>query len=428
MSHTPSIWPIHSIRHQFLGLHRLQDHQPVAFFDGPAGSQVPECVVKSVASYLRYTNCNRGAAFETAKWSDSILDGAHQALADFVGADDPSCISFGANMTSLTLALSRALGKLWKPGDEIIVTRLDHDANVTPWVLAAQDAGVTVHHVELNPDQATLDLEDFRKKLSDRTRLVAIGMASNATGTVNPVREMTRLAHDAGALVFVDAVHYAPHGRISVKEIGCDFLACSAYKFFGPHVGILWGRRELLESIRPYKLRPSPDYLPGKWMTGTQCHEGIAGAAAAVNYLASIDALLDDNSGHEERSRSAKLDRVFSRIMEYERTLTLAFLSGLRDVPGIRIWGITSVDQIDQRVPTFSMTFPNRTPRQAAEWLAARGLYVWNGNHYALPFTESVGLEPGGTLRAGALHYNTIEEIQRLCEALKEMQSNPVVS
>jgi cysteine desulfurase family protein (TIGR01976 family) len=423
MSQSTSFWPIHSIRKQFVGLHRLQDHQPVAFFDGPAGSQVPECVVDAVASYLRYTNCNRAAAFATARESDAILEEAHRALADFVGADDPNGISFGANMTSQTLALSRALGRLWKAGDEIIVTRLDHDANVSPWVLAARDAGVTVHHVELNPDLATLDLDDFRKKLSSRTKLVAIGFASNATGTVNPVREMTRLAHDAGALVFIDAVHYAPHGRINVRELECDFLACSAYKFFGPHVGVLWGRRELLESIRPYKLRPSPDYLPGKWMTGTQCHEGIAGAAAAVNYLASIDAMLDDNAGHEDQSRSAKLDRVFSRIMEYEKTLTRAFLSGLRDVPGIRIWGVTSVDQIDERVPTFSMTFPNRTPRQAAEWLAQRGLYVWNGNHYALPYTETVGLEPGGTLRAGALHYNTPEEIQRLCHALREMPS-----
>ncbi|MBL8812892.1 MAG: cysteine desulfurase-like protein [Planctomycetaceae bacterium] len=428
MSQSALFWPIHSIRKQFAGLQRLQDHLSVAFFDGPAGSQVPECVVDAVASYLRHTNCNRAAAFSTAIESDAILEAAHVALADFVGANDPGCISFGANMTSLTLALSRAISRQWKAGDEIIVTRLDHDANVTPWVLAARDAGVTVHHVELRADQATLDFDDYQKKLSSRTKLVAIGLASNATGTVNPVAQMAKLARDAGALVFVDAVHYAPHGRINVTELGCDFLACSAYKFFGPHVGVLWGRRELLESIRPYKLRPSPDSLPGKWMTGTQCHEGIAGAAAAVNYLASLDDLLDDNAGHSDQSRSAKLDRVFSRIMEYERTLTLAFLSGLRDVPGIRIWGITSIDQIDQRVPTFSMTFPNTNPRQAAEWLARRGLYVWNGNHYALPFTESVGLEPGGTLRAGALHYNTVEEIQRLCDALKKMQTSPTVA
>lgn len=416
------MWPILSIRSQFIGLQRQQNGKPVAFFDGPAGSQVPECVVDAVSRYLRHTNCNRGAAFATSKESDAILEAAHLALADFVGACDPAEISFGANMTSQTLALSRAISTSWEAGDEIIVTRLDHDANVTPWVLAARDRGVRVRHVELNPSDWTLDLDQYRSLLSDRTRLVAIGMASNATGTINPVRQMTEWAHQHGALVFVDAVHFAPHGRIRVDELNCDFLACSAYKFFGPHVGILWGRRRLLEEIRPYKLRPSPETLPGKWMTGTQCHEGIAGAAAAVEYLASLDALSGESgsSGHADQSRSARLDRVFQQIVDYERTLSDAFLQGLAEVSGVRVWGITDLSRLHERVPTLSLTFPDVQPRQVTEWLADRGLYVWNGNHYALPFTETAGLEPGGTIRAGALHYNTVHEINRLLHSLKE--------
>lgn len=415
-------WPLTILREKFPGLRRKQDGREVALFDGPAGSQVPESVVDAVANYLRNTNCNRGAAFETAKESDAILNHAHRVLADFLGADDPDCVIFGPNMTSLTLQLSRAMAQTWKPGDEIIVTRLDHDANVTPWILAAQDRGVTIRHVELRTDDWTLDQDDFRNKLSDRTRLVAVGYASNATGTINPVQQMTELAHQAGALVFIDAVHFAPHGRIRVDQIGCDFLACSAYKFFGPHVGILWGRRSLLEEIRPYKLRPSPETLPGRWMTGTQCHEGIAGAAAAVEYLCSLDDLVSECDGRADQTRTARLDRVFRRIRDYESSLSVAFVEGLAGIAGLHIWGITDRNSLDRRVPTVSFTLEGRTPREAAEWLAARGLYVWNGNHYALPFTESAGLETGGTIRVGALHYNSREEIDRLVTALREYQ------
>ena len=414
-------WPLTEIRRQFAGLKRLQDGREVAFFDGPAGSQVPEIVVDAVCHYLRHTNCNRGAAFTTAKLSDGILEAAHVVMADFVGTDDPDCIAFGANMTSLTFQLSRALSRTWKAGDEIIVTQLDHDANVSPWVLAAQDRGVTVHHVGLNPSDWTLDLEDYRSKLSSRTRLVAAGYASNATGTVNPVRTITEMAHQFGALVFVDAVHFAPHGRIDVNQIGCDFLACSAYKFFGPHAGVLWGRRTLLEEIRPYKLRPSPDSLPGRWMTGTQNHEGIAGAAAAVEYLSSLDDLTAEYSDRSDQSRAARLDRVFRRITDYERSLSEALLNGLKGIRGIHLWGITETSRLDQRVPTVSFTLEGRTPREVSEWLATQGLFVWNGNHYALPFTESAGLEPGGTIRVGALHYNSLEEIHRLINSLHEL-------
>ncbi|MFM7834679.1 MAG: aminotransferase class V-fold PLP-dependent enzyme, partial [Planctomycetaceae bacterium] len=255
---------------------------------------------------------------------------------------------------------------------------------------------------------------------SAKTRFVAVGMASNATGTINPVQQMISAAKAVGALTFVDAVHYAPHGRISVPELGCDFLACSAYKFFGPHEGILWGRRELLEQLRPWKLRPAPDVLPGVWMTGTGALEAIAGTAAAINYLASLaDLLPATGSGLNRRQ---KLDLVFAAIVEYERTLSLEMLAGLQQVPGIRIHGITDPAQVAGRVPTFSWTFGDCTPRAVAEWLAERGLCVWNGNAYALPFTETAGLEPGGTVRAGALHYNTIDEIQRLTSALRQFR------
>ncbi len=412
------LWPAGRIREQFPGLQRQQGGAAVALFDGPAGSQVPECVVSAVGEYLRQTNCNRGAPFATSRESDAILDDAHFVLADFLGTSDPLTVSFGANMTTLTLQVSRALSAAWGPGDEIIVSRLDHDANVTPWMLAARDRGVTVRQIELNAEDWTLSMSDFHSKLSERTRLVAVGLASNATGTINPVARITQAAKQVGALVYVDAVHYAPHGRIQVTELGCDFLVCSAYKFFGPHVGVLWGRRELLEDIRPYKLRPSPDSLPGRWMTGTQSHEGIAGTAAAVNYLASLD---ERPEGPSDSSRAARLDRVFHRIAEYEHALSRQLVEGLRSIPSVRIYGITDPAEFHQRVPTVSFTLGHLTPRQAAEKLAGQGIYVWCGNHYALPFTEAAGLEPGGTIRVGALHYNTPDEIDRLIVAVKNL-------
>lgn len=411
-------WPVAEIRRQFVGLQRRQQGAEVALFDGPAGSQVPESVVQAVSGYLRHTNCNRGGPFATARESDAVLEEAQQALADFVGSDDPDTIVFGANMTTLTLKVSRTLSQRWQPGDEIIVSRLDHDANVTPWVLAARDRGVTVRHIDLNPSDWTLDLQDFERKLSDRTRLVAVGYASNATGTINPVARIVQTAHQAGALVYVDAVHFAPHGRIAVQQLGCDFLVCSAYKFFGPHAGVLWGRRELLEDYRPDKLRPAPEALPGRWMTGTQNHEGMAGAAAAVNYLASLDEPADDSAGSD---RSAKLDRVFGRIRDYEMQLTERLISGLSRLRGVRVYGIVDPVALSNRVPTVSFTLAGYRPRQAAERLAEQGVYAWCGNHYALPFTEAAGLEPDGTIRVGALHYNTLSEVDRLLKSLQQL-------
>ena len=399
------------VRGQFPALDRTVDGQRAIFFDGPAGSQVPRRVADALTNYLLTHNANCGAPFATSVESDACLENAHTALADFLGASDPRTIAFGANMTSITLALSRAIARTWKPGHEIILSRLDHDANVTPWVLAAEDRGVTVRYIEVNPDDCTLDLASYESVLSNKTRLVAVGLASNATGSINPVRQMARQAHDAGALFMVDAVHYAPHGRINVEAIDCDFLICSAYKFFGPHVGVLYGRRELLESLQPYKLRPSPNELPGRWMTGTQNHEGIAGTAEAVNYLADLTGM--------DGERSARLDGSFDAIVEYEADLCRHLLRGLEMMPSIRLWGIAEEGRLHDRVPTFSLTSEKHSPRSIAEELAKQGVFAWSGNHYAYPFTETMGLEPEGTLRIGILHYNTKSEIDRLLNCLE---------
>ena len=406
------------IRNQFPALRRKVNGRPAVFLDGPAGSQTPQCVADAVSEYLLKTNANRGGPFATAAESDAILDAAHVTLADFVGATDPNEICFGANMTTITFHVSRALARQWQPGDEIIVSRLDHDGNVTPWVLAAADAGATIRFVDLRPDDWMLDVDDLQRKLSDKTRLVAVGYAANSTGTINPVQNITRLAHDAGALVYIDAVHFAPHGRMHVDHIGCDFLVCSAYKFFGPHVGVLWGRRSLLEEKQPYKLRPAPDSLPGRWMTGTQNHEGIAGAAAAVEYLASLGVT---GSNSVDSGRSARLDAAFSRIMAYEKSLSLRLVSGLSEIPGVTVNGIRDPERVTERVPTVSLTVAGKTPRELAQALAGEGIFVWAGNHYAQPFTEAADLEPDGTLRIGALHYNTLDEIDQVTETLGRM-------
>ena len=405
-----------SIRSQFPALQREIAGRPVACFDGPAGSQVPQRVADAVARYLLQTNANHGGTFATSRESDALLDRAHRRLADFVGSSDPDCIVFGPNMTTLTFALSRALATDWKPGDELLVTRLDHDANVTPWILAARDAGAVVRHVEIQPEDCTLDMDDFERKLSGRTKLVAVGYASNATGTINPIEQIIRMSQSAGALTFIDAVHYAPHGLIDVEQLGCDFLACSAYKFFGPHVGVLYGKRKLLERTAAYKLRPATDELPGKWMTGTQSHEGIIGAAEAVDFLADIGRVAQPDTSETRPALRA----AFDAITTYERSLVERLIHGLQELSAFRIWGITDPSRFEERVPTVSVTHETRTPAELADALGRQGLFTWHGNHYALPFTESVGLEPHGTLRIGLLHYNTAEEIDRLLDALRQ--------
>ncbi len=411
---TKSSFDVAAVRRQFPALAQKHGDREAVFFDGPAGSQVPESVIAAIGDYLRTMNANHGGVFATSRRSDVMLDEAHRAAADFVGADDPDCCYFGANMTSLTFALSRAISQTWNAGDEIIVSRLDHDADVSPWVLAARDAGVTVRHIGLRPD-CTLDLDDFRRQLSSRTRLVAVGAASNAVGTVNPVAEIAVAAHAVGAKVFCDAVHYAPHRLIDVAAWQVDFLACSAYKFFGPHIGVMWGRRELLESLTAYKVRPATNELPGKWMTGTQNHECIAGVLAAINYLASL------GRTSPEQSRRAALVAAMEKIAAYERPLAERLQTGLDRLSQFKSWGITDLSRFGERVATFSITHRTLSPETVARRLDEAGIYVWNGNFYALPLTETLGVEPAGLVRIGLLHYNTSEEVDYLLNVLSSM-------
>ena len=419
MSESPetNVFDVQWCRAQFPALARRVRGQPAVYFDGPAGSQVPQRVIDAIGDYLVRMNANHGGRFETSRESDALLEEAHQGLADFLGTGDPETVVFGPNMTSLTFALSRSLSRTWRPGDEVVVSRLEHDANVTPWVLAARDAGATVRHVEFRHEDCTLELEDLAGKLTSRTRLVAVGCASNAVGTINPMDQIVRLARDAGALVFFDAVHYAPHRLLEVDRWGCDFLVCSAYKFFGPHVGVLWGRRELLTELPAYKVRPAPDELPGRWMTGTQNHEGIAGTLAAVDYLADLGGRLQPGAGDRRRA----LDAAYRAIAAYERDLLAELLAGLAALPDVKIWGITDPERWDRRVPTVALTHRRLAPRELAEYLAVRGIFVWHGNYYALPVTEALGLEPDGMVRIGLLHYNTAEEVERLLAAMREL-------
>jgi cysteine desulfurase family protein (TIGR01976 family) len=401
------------IRSQFPSLSQTLDGQPVVFFDNPGGTQCPQRVIDAVANYLVHDNANHGGAFATSRRSDAMLVDAHQAMADMLGAASPDEIVFGANMTTLTFGVSRALGRWLSPGDEIIVTHLDHDANVGPWLHVAADRGAVVKWVDINPADCTLDLDTLRCQLSPRTKLVAVGYASNAVGTINDVETVTAMAHAAGALVFIDAVQYAPHGPVDVQSIGCDFLACSPYKFFGPHVGVLYGRRDLLDRLEAYKVRPALNQPPDKFETGTLNHEGIAGTRAAVEYLAS----LGDHLAPPGSSRAARVHASMAAIQAHEQDLSAYLLRGLNSIAGVRVRGIADPCRTEERVPTVSFTMDKRSPREIAERLGKRGIFVWDGNFYALALTERLGLEPsGGLLRVGLAHYNTADEVDRLID------------
>jgi cysteine desulfurase family protein (TIGR01976 family) len=412
------MFDVHNLRRQFPALNRACDGRLPIFLDGPGGTQVPQRVIDALVSYLTTCNANQGGVFATSRESDRVLRSAHEAAADLLNAPSADEVIFGPNMTTLTFHLSRALARTWRPGDEVIVTSLDHDANVTPWALAARDAGATLRTCDIHPEDCTLDMDDLRRQLGPRTRLVALGCASNAVGTVNDVGTAVRWAHEAGALVFLDAVHYAPHGPIDVRDWGCDFLACSAYKFFGPHVGILWGRRELLGRLPAYKVRPAPEDLPGRWMTGTQNHEGLAGVVAAVEYLRDLGAAPAAGPDGPRRRLRAGL----AAVQAYEAGLGKRLLEALAQRPRFQVWGITDPRRLAWRVPTVAITLPDRPAQGLAEHLAARQIYAWHGNMYAPSLTERLGLERrGGLLRLGLVHYNTAEEIDRLVAALDEL-------
>jgi cysteine desulfurase family protein (TIGR01976 family) len=412
-----SEWNVHALRTKFPALTRQINGRSAIYLDGPAGSQVPRSVADAVSRYLLESNANHGGLFTTSRESDALLERAHQAIADFLGTQEADLIAFGANMTTITLALSRAVARTWRAGDEIIVTNLDHDANVTPWVLAARDAGATVRHAGIRAEDCTLDLDDFEAKLSSRTRLVAVGCASNAVGTINPIERIVNRSHAAGAQVFLDAVHFAPHALMDVVAWDCDFLACSAYKFFGPHVGILYGKRKLLTELPAYRIRPAPNNLPGRWMTGTPSHEGIAGALAAIDYLTELGRSLGATG-----DRRQLLARAFAAIQEYERQLSAHLIAGLGRLPQFKIWGITDPRRFHERVPTIAVTHHRLPARAVAEMLDRHGIFVWHGNFYALSLSEALGLEPEGMVRIGLLHYNMVEEIDRLLGVLAELR------
>jgi cysteine desulfurase family protein (TIGR01976 family) len=396
------------------------------FLDNPGGTQIAQPALDRMQDYLTRTNANHGGAFRTSRESDAMVEAAREAAADFLGAARPEEIIFGANMTTLTFHMSRTLCRHLGPGDEIVVTRLDHDANIAPWVLAAQDREAVVRWVDFDPRDCTLDMEGLARILSPRTKIVALGYASNAVGTINDVAHATQLAHAAGALCYVDAVHYAPHGPIDVGSLGCDLLVCSAYKFFGPHVGVLYGRFDLLQELAAYKVRPASDEPPHKFETGTGNFEALAGLLGTLEYLEWLGGQF--GSEYEETyagtlaGRRLRLRTAQAAVRAYEVELGRYLIERLQVVRGLRIYGLQEAARLDRRVPTVSFTLEGHHPRAVAERLASAGIYVWDGNHYAPEVTTRLGLESsGGTVRVGPVHYNTRAEIDRLVEALEEL-------
>ena len=418
---------------------------------------MPQRVIDAISNYLSRDNSNTSGAYATSRRTDAMIAEARAAMADFLhcAADE---VVFGPNMTTLTYAISRAIGRELKPGDEIVVTRLDHDANVSPWLQMAEDRGVTVRWAEIHDKDCTLDLADLAAKINSKTKLVAAGYASNAVGTINPVKEIVQLAHKAGALAYIDAVHYAPHGLIDVAALDCDFLVCSTYKFFGPHMGVLFGRSEHLKRFMPYKVRPNTNAIPNRWEWGTLNHECIAGIAACVDYIADLGRGLtntpnkmrvphpfdelragswrlskggNDAAGTRgvKTERRAAIESAYAAIHDHERALLDRLMTGLKKIPSLKIHGITDPARFNERCPTLAIRIedgkPGHTPLALATKLGDRGFFTWDGNYYALNLTEHLDVEKsGGFLRIGLAHYNTTEEIDRLLAALQEIVEN----
>lgn len=394
------------------------------FFDNPGGTQVTQEVIDAVTQYYKTSNANLHGVYETSKRTDEVLINARQAMADFLNAKSPEEIMFGQNMTSLTFSLSRSIGRTIKPGDEIIVTHLDHDANIAPW-LYLEEQGATIKWVNFKKEDCTLDVADFEAKLSDKTKLVAVGYASNAVGSINDVKEIARLAHEKGALVFIDAVHYAPHGPIDVQDIDCDFLACSVYKFYGPHVGALYGKLELLEQLEPYKVRPSDNNPPDKFETGTQSFEALSGVIADIDFLASLGEKYGSEFSGKYSTFSGRrqaLKMAMAATQLFERSIFTQMICGLEDIKGIKIYGITDRDQFAKRTPTIAFTIDGHSTIDIAKCLAEKNIYTWYGNYYALSLMEQLGLEgKGGAVRVGIGVYNTSEEVERFIEVMKDI-------
>ncbi len=411
----PDLTPL---RDRFPALARTLDGRPCVFADAPGGTQVPGTVIEAMVSYLRASNANTHGAFVTSGETDRLIDDAHRAAADLLGCDADQVV-FGPNATTLLFAVSRSIGRTLGPGDEVVVTRLDHDANIRPWVMAAEDAGATVRWVDVRDDDVTLDLDSFDAALGDRTRIVAFTLASNAVGTMPRAAELARRAHNAGAIVACDGVHVAQHRLVDVDAIGADLVVCSPYKVFGPHLGVLFGTRELLEELRPYKVRPASDENPWRWETGTQNHEGMAGFVAAVDYLADLGRTYGTPGG---RRRRDALAAAFEVIGAHETTLSRRFLDGLQYVRGVRLFGIADPRRLDERTPTFSVRVGDQHPSETAKALGERGIFVWDGHYYALELMERLGLQQtGGAARIGFCHYNTTEEVDRVLTELRTL-------
>ena len=410
---TDAVPTVEAIRAHFPALERLYNGHAVAYFDGPGGTQVPRAVVEAIADYLYQHNANTHWAYPASAETDALIDDARQALADFLNAS-PHEIAFGANMTTLAFHLSRALGRQLSAGDEIVVTELDHHANVAPWQALADERGLRVRVAKMLPETGQLDWEDFARLVNGRTKLVAVGAASNALGTITDVRRAVEAAHAVGALSFVDAVHFAPHQLVDVRALDCDFLTCSAYKFCGPHIGVLYGKRELLESLDFPKLLPAPDTAPERVETGTQNHEGIAGAAAAVDFFASLAA----TAATANRPRPAQLNTAFHALHARGSALTVRLWQGLSEVKGVRLYG---PPPNEPRTPTVAFTVAGVASTSVAQQLASRGLFLSHGDFYAATVIERLGLGAEGLVRAGCACYTTQEEIDRLICGVSEI-------
>ena len=432
------------VRSQFPALAQTVNGHPAVFLDGPGGTQVPQRVIDAIADYLARNNANTGGAYHTSRNTDCMIAEARAAMGDFLNCDADEIV-FGANMTSLTFAMSRAIGRelgreLGPGGDEIVLTLLDHDANFSPWK-ALEEKGAVIRAVKFNPADCTLDMHDLAAKIGKRTRLVAVGYASNAVGTINDVAEVVRLARQAGALTYIDAVHYAPHGAIDVRALDCDFLVCSTYKFFGPHLGVLYGKREHLKRLRPYKVRPNTNNIPNCWEWGTLNHEGIAGIKPCVDYWEELGRVVTGFTPSEtrqaaslqkERAQPAVITRreailaAHKAIHQHERKMMEKMIAGLLAIPGLKLYGITDPrrfeNHFEERCPTFAVRIEGHTPLELATKLGERGFFTWDGNYYALNLTEQLDVErTGGFLRIGLVHYNTTEEVERLLAALREI-------
>jgi cysteine desulfurase family protein (TIGR01976 family) len=406
---------VRSIRARFPALARIgEDGRPPVLADAPGGSQVPDAVIEAVAGHYRRGMSNAHGAFATSQETDAVVLDARRAAADLTGAN-PDEIVFGPNATTLLFHLSRSFAKTLEPGDDVVVTRLDHDANIRPWVLAAADAGAGVRWVDVLEDDVTIDIGSFDAALSPRTKLVAFTLASNAVGTIPPAADLVARAKEVGAVVAVDGVHLAQHRLLDLHGLGADLLVCSPYKFFGPHLGIVASRRDLLESLTPYKLVPASDDVPERWETGTQNHEGLAGLVAAVEYLAGV-------AGAAGTARRERLKASYDAIAEHERTLADRFLEGIAGLSHVTLWGIGDRARLEERTATFAIRVGDEHPADTAKRLAARGVFVWDGDYYAREIMTRLGLlGSGGAVRVGFCHYHTLAEVDRVLEALEEL-------